>query len=58
MARKKVKKMRDLPRMGWDATEVDESKVAEGLKRTEMDEGKVRLVDRDISTPYIHLGSW
>jgi len=53
MARKKEKKRREEPRMGWDAAEVDESKVAEGLKRTEMDEGKVRLVDRDISTPVI-----
>ncbi|MGB5911396.1 MAG: hypothetical protein WBH31_09405 [Promethearchaeia archaeon] len=53
MARKKEKKTRAEPRLGWDATEVDESKVAEGLKRTEMDDGRVRLVDRDISTPVI-----
>ncbi|MFX0148863.1 MAG: hypothetical protein ACFE8E_14080 [Candidatus Hodarchaeota archaeon] len=53
MARKKDKKKREESRMGWDVTEAEESKVAEGLKRTEMDEGKVRLVDRDISTPVI-----
>lgn len=53
MARKKDKKKREESRMGWDASEADEAKVAEGLKRTEMDEGKVRLVDRDISTPVI-----
>ena len=52
MARKKDKKKKE-PRFGWGSEEVDEEKVAEGLRRTEMDEGKVRLVDRDISTPVI-----
>lgn len=52
MARKKDKKKKE-PRFGWGSEEVDEEKVAEGLRRTEMDEGKVRLVDKDISTPVI-----
>ncbi|TFG14236.1 MAG: hypothetical protein EU531_09230 [Promethearchaeota archaeon] len=52
MARKKDKKKKE-SKFGWGSDEAEEEKVAEGLRRTEMDEGKVRLVDRDISTPVI-----
>jgi len=52
MARKKDKKKKE-SRFGWGSDEAEEEKVAEGLRRTEMDEGKVQLVDRDISTPVI-----
>lgn len=52
MARDKKKEKRPA-RMGWDETEADEELVAEALKRTDMDEGKVKLVDRDSATPVI-----
>ncbi|MFX1258609.1 MAG: hypothetical protein ACFFAN_12160, partial [Promethearchaeota archaeon] len=51
MARKKKEKK---PKgYGWDEEDKDEALRAEGLKRTEMDENRVELVDRDTSTPYI-----
>ncbi|MHA1626182.1 MAG: hypothetical protein ACTSXN_09370 [Promethearchaeota archaeon] len=55
MARKKKEKTRAEPtqKYGWDASEADESKVAEGLKRTDKDDGRVTLVDRDLTTPVI-----
>jgi hypothetical protein len=54
MARKKKEKKPSFSeRMGWGAEEVEEAKVAEGLKRTELEGGKVTLIDRDISTPVI-----
>ncbi|MFX1532423.1 MAG: hypothetical protein ACFFBC_15000, partial [Promethearchaeota archaeon] len=51
MAKKDKKKKPT--RMGWDETEAGEELVAEALKRTDMDEGKVKLVDRDTATPVI-----
>ncbi|MFX1346912.1 MAG: hypothetical protein ACFFAI_17580 [Promethearchaeota archaeon] len=51
MAKKDKKKKPT--RMGWDETEAEEELVAEALKRTDMDEGKVKLVDRDTATPVI-----
>ncbi|MFX0167411.1 MAG: hypothetical protein ACFFAG_15970 [Promethearchaeota archaeon] len=39
--------------MGWDEAEAREELVADALKRTDMDEGKVKLVDRDSATPII-----
>ena len=55
MARKKDKRPRDepRPRYGFAAEEAAEEKLAEGLKRSDLDDGKVTLVDRDISTPVI-----
>ncbi len=55
MARKKEKKPRAAPRAstGWAAEEAAEEKIAEGLKRSDLDDGKVTLVDRDLSTPVI-----
>jgi len=57
MARKKEKKPREAPRThsgtGWAAEEVAEEKIAEGLKRSDLDDGKVTLIDRDLSTPVI-----
>ncbi|MHA2008089.1 MAG: hypothetical protein ACXABO_12765 [Promethearchaeota archaeon] len=50
---KKDKKKKPESRTGWDAKEADEELIAEGLKRTDLDEGKVRLVDRDTATPLI-----
>ena len=41
------------PSYGWAAEEAAEEKLAEGLKRSDLDERKVTLVDRDISTPVI-----
>ncbi len=38
---------------GWGEEEKTEELAAEGLKRTDMDEGRVELVDRDLSTPVI-----
>ena len=49
---KKTKKKKST-RMGWDETEAGEELVADALKRTDMDEGKVKLVDRDSATPII-----
>ncbi len=51
MARKDKKKKST--RMGWDDTEAGEELIADALKRTDMDEGKVKLVDRDSATPII-----
>jgi len=55
MARKKEKKTRAAPRTstGWAAEEAAEEKIAEGLKRSDLDDGKVILIDRDLSTPVI-----
>jgi len=55
MARKKDKRSREepKPKYGFAAEEEAEEKLAEGLKRSDLDEGKVTLVDRDISTPVI-----
>ncbi len=55
MARKKDKKTRAAPRTstGWAAEEAAEEKIAEGLKRSDLDDGKVTLIDRDLSTPVI-----
>jgi hypothetical protein len=55
LARKKDKDKRkpEEPQTGWGREEFKEKRVAEGLKRSELDEGKVTLVDRDISTPVI-----
>ena len=55
MARKKEKRpqVESKPRYGFAAEEEAEEKLAEGLKRSDLDEGKVTLVDRDISTPVI-----
>jgi len=55
MARKKEKRpqVESKPRYGFAAEEAVEEKLAEGLKRSDLDEGKVTLVDRDISTPVI-----
>ncbi len=55
MARKRDKRPREEPKpsYGWAAEEAAEEKLAEGLKRSELDDGKVTLVDRDISTPVI-----
>jgi len=41
------------PSYGWAAEEAAEEKLAEGLKRSDLDDSKVVLVDRDISTPVI-----
>jgi len=38
---------------GWDEEDAEEALEAEGLKRVEMDEGRVELVDQDKSTPVI-----
>jgi hypothetical protein len=55
MARKKDKRTREepKPRYGFADEEAAEEKLAEGLKRSELNDGKVVLVDRDISTPVI-----
>ena len=55
MARKKDKKTRAAPKTstGWAAEEAAEEKIAEGLKRSDLDDGKVILIDRDLSTPVI-----
>ncbi|MHA1240422.1 MAG: hypothetical protein ACTSQU_06470 [Promethearchaeota archaeon] len=59
MARKKKEKVpsrakaQSKPSYGWAAEEAAEEKLAEGLKRSDLDSGKVMLVDRDISTPVI-----
>jgi len=52
MARKK--KVKDQPKAtGWDAEDRDEAVEADGMKRLDMDVGRVELVDRDQSTPFI-----
>src|SRR5665648_349006 len=59
MARKKKEKepsrsrAQPKPSYGWAAEEAAEEKLAEGLKRSDIDSNKVMLVDRDISTPVI-----
>ncbi len=53
MGKKDKKKEKKPSRMGWDKSEAGEELVAEGLKRTDMDDGKVKLVDRDTATPVI-----
>lgn len=50
---KKKKKEKPERRMGWGAEEVGEELVADALKRTDLDEGRVKLVDRDTATPVI-----
>jgi len=51
MAKKDKKKKST--RMGWDKGEAGEELIADALKRTDKDEGKVKLVDRDTATPVI-----
>ncbi|MHA2183334.1 MAG: hypothetical protein ACXAAH_18095 [Promethearchaeota archaeon] len=51
MAKKDKKKQPR--RMGFDKSEADEELVADALKRSDMDDGKVKLVDRDTATPVI-----
>jgi len=54
MARKKDKKEAAPPKeTGWDAEDADEALEAEGMKRVDMDVGRVELIDRDQSTPFI-----
>ncbi|MFX0010786.1 MAG: hypothetical protein ACFE9R_10755, partial [Candidatus Hermodarchaeota archaeon] len=54
MARKKDKKKSEESRWsGFGREEAAEEKIAEGLKRSDLDEGKVKLVDRDLTTPVI-----
>ena len=54
MARKKEKKETAAPKTtGWDAEDEDEALEADGMKRRDMDTGRVELVDRDQSTPFI-----
>ena len=53
MAKKDKKKSKRPTKKGWDASEAGEELIAEGLKRTDLDEGKVKLVDRDSATPVI-----
>jgi len=50
---KKDKKKKQERRMGWGTEEAGEELVADALKRTDLDEGRVKLVDRDTSTPII-----
>jgi len=49
----KKKKKKSERGMGWSTEEAGEELVAEALKRTDLDEGRVKLVDRDTSTPVI-----
>ncbi|MHA1723436.1 MAG: hypothetical protein ACTSXH_01140 [Promethearchaeota archaeon] len=52
--KEKEKKKKEEPSTAhWGAEEEDEALKAEGLKRIDMDVGRVELVDRDTSTPYI-----
>ncbi len=53
MGKKDKKKVKKPSRMGWDDSEKKEELVADGLKRTDKDEGRVALVDRDTATPVI-----
>ena len=53
MGKKDKKKEKRPKRMGWDESEAGEELIAERLKRTDMDEGKVKLVDTDTATPVI-----
>jgi len=49
----KRKKKKPERGMGWSTEEAGEELVAEALKRTDLDAGRVKLVDRDTSTPVI-----
>jgi len=53
MAKKVKKKGKRPAQRGFDASEAGEELIADGLKRTDLDEGKVKLVDRDSATPII-----
>ncbi|MHA1490372.1 MAG: hypothetical protein ACTSRI_12050, partial [Promethearchaeota archaeon] len=55
MARKKKEKKPKVETkpMGWDAEDKEEALEADGLKRIDMDVGRVELLDRDTSTPFI-----
>ncbi len=55
MARKKKEKKpkAETQPMGWDKEDKEEALEAEGLKRIDMDVGRVELLDRDTSTPFI-----
>jgi len=50
---KKKKETRPTERMGWGKEEAEEEIVTEGLKRKDMDTGRVELIDRDTATPVI-----
>jgi hypothetical protein len=52
---KKDKKKKEKPerKMGWGKEEAKEELVADALKRTDLDEGRVKLIDRDTATPVI-----
>ncbi len=47
---KEKKKRKEI---GWDVEDAEEKLEAEGLRRTEMDVGRVELIDTDKSTPVI-----
>jgi hypothetical protein len=47
------KEKKKVKTMGWDEEDKEEALEAEGLKRVEMDEGRVELIDRDSTTPVI-----
>ena len=51
MAKKDKKK--SSRKMGFDKSEAGEELVADALKRSDLDNGKVKLVDRDSATPII-----
>ena len=53
MGKKDKKKAKKPTSKKWDDSEAGEELIAEGLKRTDMDEGKVKLVDRNTATPVI-----
>ena len=53
MGKKDKKKVKKPTSTKWDDSEAGEELIAEGLKRTDMDEGKVKLVDRNTATPVI-----
>lgn len=53
MGKKVKKKVKRPTSKGWDDSEAEEELIADGLKRTDMDGGKVRLVDRNTATPVI-----
>ncbi|KKN13797.1 hypothetical protein LCGC14_1002660, partial [marine sediment metagenome] len=52
---KKDKKKKEKTERGrkWDDSEAGEEIIADALKRIDMDEGRVALIDRDTSTPVI-----
>ena len=49
----KKKKEKKTSQTGWDKSEAGEELIADGLKRMDMDGGKVKLVDRNTATPVI-----